>query len=406
MNAERYNGKSGSVQQIVINNPTCFLPIGLTSTNLLSCGPLTSTQSTFDLISPTYHSPVSEQLGASLERQLTKTMALTTTYLRTLGVHQNATIDANAYLPGTYEYSNPIAFPGVRPHPLLGQINETFPEAVFKQNQIIVNLNANITPRLNLSGNFNVNWVNSDTGTASNSYNIAQDYGRAGFISHYQMFLTGNYYGPWGVTFNPFVVAQSGRPFDITTANDLTGDNFIGQDRPSIATAADMTNFAADIVTTSYGTFNTVPQPGETPIPANIGNGPAAVAVNLRVSRTWGIGPEVDSAGGGRRPGGGPGGPPGGFGGMGGGMGGRGGFGGGFGGPGGGFGGQGGTGRKYSLNFSAQALNLFNDVDYGTPVGTVIPGSTQFGKSTSLAGGIFSTSSSARRMFLQMAFQF
>jgi hypothetical protein len=25
------------------------------------------------------------------------------------------------------------------------------------------------------------------------------------------------------------------------------------------------------------------------------------------------------------------------------------------------------TGRKYSLNFSAQALNLFNDIDKGTP---------------------------------------
>ena len=163
-----------------------------------------------------------------------------------------------------------------------------------------------------------------------------------------------------------------------------------------------MANFPADIVTTSYGTFNTVPQPGEAPIPANMGNGPAAVAVNLRVSRTWGIGPETGTPAAGGRPGGGPGGKPGGFGGIGGGMGGRG-FGGGFGGPG---GGMGATGRKYSLNFSAQALNLFNDVDYGTPVGTVIPGSTQFGKSTSLAGGIFSTSSSARRIFIQAAFQF
>ena len=28
------------------------------------------------------------------------------------------------------------------------------------------------------------------------------------------------------------------------------------------------------------------------------------------------------------------------------------------------------TGRKYSLTFSAQALNMFNDIDYGTPNGT------------------------------------
>jgi hypothetical protein len=63
-----------------------------------------------------------------------------------------------------------------------------------------------------------------------------------------------------------------------------------------------------------------------------------------------------------------------------------------------------GTGRKYSLNFSAQALNLFNDIDYGTPIGNVTaPG---FGKSSSLAGGIFSSGAAARRIFFQAAFSF
>jgi len=51
-------------------------------------------------------------------------------------------------------------------------------------------------------------------------------------------------------------------------------------------------------------------------------------------------------------------------------------------------------------------LNLFNDIDYGTPVGTVIPGSSRFGESTSLAGGIFSSGSAARRIFFQAAFSF
>jgi hypothetical protein len=77
-----------------------------------------------------------------------------------------------------------------------------------------------------------------------------------------------------------------------------------------------------------------------------------------------------------------------------------------------------GTGRKYSLNFSAQALNLFNDIDYGTPTGTIIPTAPadpttepygpggQFDKSTSLAGGMFSSGSAARRIFLQAVFTF
>jgi hypothetical protein len=80
--------------------------------------------------------------------------------------------------------------------------------------------------------------------------------------------------------------------------------------------------------------------------------------------------------------------------------------------------GGGGTGRKYSLNFSAQALNLFNDIDYGTPAGSVIPTpdpatdttspGARFGHSLSLAKGIFAspTSSAARRIFFQAEFSF
>ena len=76
--------------------------------------------------------------------------------------------------------------------------------------------------------------------------------------------------------------------------------------------------------------------------------------------------------------------------------------------------------RKYSLTFSAQALNLFNDIDYGTPIGTITAPYVEnsdgtssspspvddFGKSTSLQGGIFSQGSAARRVFFQAVFSF
>ena len=76
------------------------------------------------------------------------------------------------------------------------------------------------------------------------------------------------------------------------------------------------------------------------------------------------------------------------------------------------------TGHKYSLTFSAQALNLFNDINYGTPNGsvvpTLIPGSTTYGpgsrfdKSTSLAGQQFASpsGSASRRIFFMAAFSF
>jgi hypothetical protein len=68
------------------------------------------------------------------------------------------------------------------------------------------------------------------------------------------------------------------------------------------------------------------------------------------------------------------------------------------------------------LTFSAQAQNLFNDINYGTPVGSVIPTldpatglygpGEQFGKSTSLAGGAYSQSSAARLIRFSASFSF
>ena len=60
--------------------------------------------------------------------------------------------------------------------------------------------------------------------------------------------------------------------------------------------------------------------------------------------------------------------------------------------------------RKYSLTFTAQALNLFNNVNYGGPEGTI--GTPYFLRSTTLAGGMFSSGSAVRRVFLQAIFSF
>ena len=171
---------------------------------------------------------------------------------------------------------------------------------------------------------------------------------------------------------------------------------------------------ASNVVQTSFGALDVDPQSGETLVPVSLGNSPSAVAVNLRVGRTFGIGPKVES----------PGGPPPGRwwrrwsrwrrlrGGFGGGP-----FGGGGGGRGGMFGGANANAKKYSLNFNVQALNLFNDIDLGTPVGGIQPTLSTPATATlcpgravwqidGLAGSIFSTSSAARRVFLQAAFQF
>jgi hypothetical protein len=425
MGLERFgigpNGQTGpntEVQTVVID-PTCFSATSLTAalnTPDSNCTASSANPPQVQQLDPTYHSPYNEQVGTSLERQLTKTTTLTFTYLHTNGVHQMATRDSNAYEPlsGTAFYNSTT---GPRPDSSLGPVDEIYPEAVFRQNQLIVNVNARLKPTLSFIGFYTANFADGDTGTASNSYNLRQDYGRAGFVRRNMVFLMGNYTGPWGITFNPFLIAQSGRPFNVTTDVDQTGDDFFN-DRPAYAAStASCGAGLSEFVQTSFGCLDANPQSGATLLPANIGNSPASVALNLRVSRSFGIGPKLPSQNGAAGPGGqrqgGPGGPMGGYGGPGGGGGGRGGGGGGYGPP------AANTGRKYSLTFSAQALNLFNDINYGTPSGSVVPtllpGSTteygpgaRFDKSTSLAGGIFASpsGSASRRIFFQAAFNF
>ena len=365
------------------------------------CGTGTAAARSRYEVAPGYHSPYTQQFGASIERQITKTQTATLTYLHSQGVHQLVEINANAPYLASFDET-------------AGNLYRYLPEGVFKQNQLILNTNVRFNPNFNVFGFYTLSFANTDGAggsIASNSANLSQDYGRAAFVSRNQVFLIGNYTARWGIRFNPFLIAQAGRPFNITTGRDNNGDSFFN-DRPYIADASQCAAGNSGFYSTSYGCLdaNTTPLAGERLIANNAGVGPAAVALNLRISRAFGIGPKLVKAdpnanqggppGGGPQggrgggPGGGPGGGfgPGGFGG-----------GGGRGGPGGMFGPTS-TGRKYNLNFSVQALNLFNDIDRGTPIGTL--GDPKFGQSRGLQGGIFSQASAARRIFMQATFSF
>jgi len=353
-------------------------------------------------VDPHYRSPYTGQAGVSLERQLHAGTSLTLTYLHSFGVHQLVTVNANQYNPA-------LGDAGESPFPLDpsgAYIYQYYPEGVFEQNQLITSVNARLTKNLSLVGFYTLGFADSNGGAGSNisnAYNLAQDYGPATFISRNQLFSMANYSGPWGLRFNPFLIAQSGKPFNITLPNDPL-NNFYNQ-RPGVASAAQCaSDTTGRYISTHYGCMDSQPALGEALVPANLAKGPASVAFNLRVSRAFGFGPETGSSagpgpdggphdgGGGYRRGGPPGGGlgPGGLGGGGRGMGGM-------------FGG-GGSGRKYTLNLSVQALNLFNNMNYGGPNGVL--GSPHFDRSTTLAGGIFSTGSASRRIFGQAIFTF
>jgi hypothetical protein len=148
-------------------------------------------------------------------------------------------------------------------------------------------------------------------------------------------------------------------------------------------------------VETKFGFLNTQPTVGETLVPINFGTSPDRFTFNLRLSKSFGFGPEKKGAAGDL------GGPRGGtFG--------RGGGGGGRGGPGGGPGGFGGgspaTNRRYNVTFSIAAQNLFNNVNVAAPVGVVT--SPIFGEANALAGRPYSSATANRRLDLQVLFSF
>jgi hypothetical protein len=391
--------------QIVLTDPNCSSSAtSLDSIDMTTCASgtgvgTTNTAPVHYEIAPNYHATYTEQAGASIERQLLAGASVTLTYLHSFGVHQQVLRNANQAIGGTPQTSSQSF------------LYQYFPEAIFKQNQIIASFSAKAGKNLSLSGFYTYSSATSNgagpdgNNAVSNAYDLDQDYGRAGFVLRNVAFLTGTYNGPWGLTFNPFLVAQSGRPFNITLAADPLNNLF--NQRPTYATTSTP---VANQVVTPFGVLDSAALAGETLVPVNRGSGPAAVAVNLRISRSFGFGGKLAGAnrGGGddstlisapssntTRPGrGGPGGGSLGGGGLGSGDGGA---------PAVGTA-SGSGGRTYALRFSIQVLNVFNNIDYGTPVGVL--GTSYFNRSTSLAGGAFSTGSAARRIFAQAAFSF
>lgn len=382
LQADRLNISPDSpLHEAVVGEPTCYSATSITSADLSACegaGSAASKAAVYQ-IAPDLHASANEQFGASIERQITKGSTASVTYLYSLGQHQFITRNANAPQVPDYNPDEP-------------NIYQYYSEAVYKQNQIIANFNARAGQRLTFFGFYTASWANSDTdgvsSNPSNSANLKLDYGRAAFDVRNRLFLIGSFAVPWNMRLSPFIVAQSGRPFNITLGQDVNGDSFFN-DRPSYAQPGD-----TDTISTQYGDFNLNPGTSYTPVPVNLGDGPALFTFNLRVSKSIAFGPKVAHGGFNNGFGGhwhghglGPGGLNGG--------------GGGDHGP---FGPQQQVNRRFNMTIDVHALNLFNDINYAPPTGVL--GSPEFGKSNALAGQIFSSGSASRRIFASLIFSF
>ena len=92
---------------------------------------------------------------------------------------------------------------------------------------------------------------------------------------------------------SPFVIVQSGAPFDITAGNDLYGTTqFNG--RPGVATDPN----TPGLIATPYGLLDPNPRAGEALLSRNYGRGPSLITMNLRVAKSIGFGGEPRGASG------------------------------------------------------------------------------------------------------------
>ena len=400
--AERLNGITQ--QSLVKQNPQFYTA---NPANLPSFSMLQSTASpTIYQIDPNVRAPYTMQEAASIERQVTKSATVSVTYLNSRGEHALYLRNINAPLNGIY--------------PLQAQYNndnvyQYDSEGVFRQNQLIANVRVSAGKKVSLFGFYTLGYASGNVSSGggggfgsgltssasflSNSYDPTADYGRAAFDVRHRAFIGGSIEVPYGFRLSPFIIINSGSPYNITTGTDLNGDS-IFNDRPVLVSTATCPSLpvappTGTVYCTPLGTFNAAPPTaGQKVLPVNYETGPNSATVNLRVSKTIGFGKEKKGAGGTQGSGG-----PGGRGGFpGGGLGGRG-LGGGGGNP---FGG-GATSRPYNLTFSVSGRNIFNTVSPASPVGNL--SSPFFGQSIGL-GGFFSSASSNRRLDLQVMFSF
>jgi hypothetical protein len=379
LNTNRLNGINQ--QEYIVPSPNFFPTIP--SVSSLTQNQVTPTVTQMD---PNLRAPYTIQSGAGLERQISKKMTASVTYLNTHGVHQFLSRDINAPDPANPGSARPIAN--------LGDLYQYESGGLYNQNQMIANFSIRGT-KVSLNGFYTLSYVDANTASAGSfpvdQYNVRENYGRAAYDIRNRIFLGGSWNLPRGFQLFPFIIASSAPPFNITLGRDLNHDS-IFNDRPSLASS--LSN-PANVVSTPWGNFDSVPVTGETIIPPNYGTGYSRFTTNLRLSKTFGFGKEVThtstgggGGGGGYGRGGGLG--PGGLSSM--------------GNSGGMFGRGGSTPHRFNLTFSISARNLFNNVNLAAPVGTL--NSQYFGRSNAVSSMFGASSAANRKIDFQVRFSF
>ena len=337
--------------------------------------------------------PYIMQSAFTVERQLPKNTTVSVSYVNSHGLHELRSEDINAPLQGTYT----LPGTGVFPNGNVGPILLVESSGIYNQNQLVTNVRSQVSRNVSLNGFYMYGRTYSNTDgintLPANPYSMVGEYGPSSLDIRNRAFIGGTITTLERIQLAPFLLMNSGAPFNITTGTDPYGTTLLTTARPGIASGP-----GPGII--QYGSLflDPNPQPGEAILGRNFARGPGSINFNLRIARTWGFGASREDTaarprgGGGGGPRGGPGGGP-----RGGGLGGGPGF----------FGGNGGaTGKRYNFTLAVQARNLLNHLNPG-PVNGIVT-SPLFGQSNSVAGGFgaFAESANNRRFDFQGRFTF
>ena len=351
---QRYNGITQ--QQYVIPDPDTFPDVPSTA----GLQQFAQAQ-TVHTIASSLHAPYVLQSALGLERQLASHTTLSLNYVNTHGLHELLSRDINAPLPGTY---GGVPGTGIFPYGNVGPIDEIESAGLFNQNQFTINVNSQLNSKVSLFGFYALGYARSNTDGVNfypaNQYDLRTEYGPASTDVRNRSVIGGSVAVKWGFKLSPFVSLQSGLPFNIVSSEDEYGDTLLTA-RPGIVTDPSLPG----VITTRYGLLDPNPAPGEEILPRNFGRGPGQVSVNLRVSKTFGFGPDVPGSSSSST-----------------------------------------IYHRYNLTFSLSARNALNHVNPGQVVGNI--NSPFFGESTQIAGGsgAYGGSSNNRRLELQARFSF
>jgi hypothetical protein len=234
--------------------------------------------------------PYMMQSAINIERQLPFKFVFTATLLSARALHILRSRNINAPLPETFQPAQPET--SIRPlGPARGNIFEYESSGRFNQNQLILSLRNPINSKMSVIVTYLLSKASSDTDGPDafpvNSYDLTGEYGRSDLDVRHRFSMTGVFSLKYGFSLNPFILAASGRPFNIITGRDANGDTLFTE-RPAFATDLNQPG----VILTRLGAFNPSPRAGERLVPRNYGTGPSFFTVSLRASKTWGFGGE------------------------------------------------------------------------------------------------------------------